>query len=116
MDSSHPKDPFFSDLAYTFADDEHIRRERAKVKEAKRSRWWQQKTANGQCTYCGNKFKFSELTLDHVVPLARGGTTSPGNVVPACRTCNSQKGVDTPVDTALEKAQLELKNDKSQNS
>ena len=87
--------------AYIFADEEHIKRERARVREAKKSRWWQQKTASGLCHYCGRKFKFKELTLDHIVPLARGGTTAAGNVVPACLDCNKQKGVDTPVDSLL---------------
>jgi 5-methylcytosine-specific restriction protein A len=87
--------------SYVFADEEHVRRERAKVREAKKSRWWQRKTASGICHYCGLKFPFKALTLDHVVPLARGGTTSPGNVVPACRTCNQAKGPETPVDLIL---------------
>lgn len=89
--------------SYLFADDEHVRRERAKVREAKKSRWWQQKTADGLCYYCKKKFAFKDLTLDHIVPLARGGTTSPGNVVPACKECNKQKSVDTPVDSLLKK-------------
>ncbi len=89
----------FLDLnSYFFVDEEHIRREKLKVKAAKKSRWWQQKTASGLCYYCGKKFCHAELTLDHIVPLARGGTTTPGNCVPACRACNKQKGVDTPVD------------------
>jgi len=87
--------------SYLFADDEHIRRERAKVREAKKSRWWQQKTANGLCHYCGQKFPFKQLTMDHIVPIARGGTTSAGNVVPCCLECNKKKSVDTPVDTLL---------------
>jgi 5-methylcytosine-specific restriction enzyme A len=90
-----------STLAYDFADDSHVKREKAKVKEAKKSRWWQQKTSAGLCHYCLKKFVFKDLTLDHVVPLARGGTTSPGNVVPACRSCNKNKGVETPVDMML---------------
>lgn len=87
--------------SYVFADEDHVRRERAKVREAKKSRWWQQKTARGLCHYCQRTFAFKELTLDHIVPLSRGGTTSPGNVVPACRACNKGKGVDTPLDMLL---------------
>jgi 5-methylcytosine-specific restriction protein A len=41
------------------------------------------------------------LTLDHVVPLARGGKSQPGNVVPACKSCNREKSLDTPVDRLL---------------
>lgn len=92
--------------SYIFADEDHIRRERAKVREAKKSRWWQQKTANGICYYCQNKFLFKELTLDHIVPLARGGTTTPGNVVPACLSCNKKKSIETPVDIVLSENSL----------
>lgn len=87
---------------YLFADEEHIKHERAKVREAKKSRWWQRKTANGLCHYCGKRFPFKALTMDHIVPLARGGTTTAGNVVPACRECNKEKGVDTPVDSLFQ--------------
>ena len=88
-------------LAYEFADESHIKIEKSKVKAAKKSRWWQQKTSKGICHYCARKFAFKDLTLDHIVPLARGGTTSPGNVVPACRECNKNKGVDTHLDIAI---------------
>jgi len=87
--------------SYLFADEEHVRRERAKVREAKKSRWWQQKTSNGLCHYCQRKFTIKELTMDHIVPIARGGTTSAGNVVPCCADCNKKKSVDTPVDQLL---------------
>jgi len=85
-------------MTYIFASEEHIKREKAKVKAAKKAAWWVRKCAAGLCHYCGQKFKFQELTMDHIVPLARGGTTTPGNTVPACRECNKKKGVDTPVD------------------
>jgi hypothetical protein len=43
----------------------------------------------GCCAYCG---KQAPLTMDHLVPLARGGHHSIGNIVPACDRCNSKKG------------------------
>jgi 5-methylcytosine-specific restriction endonuclease McrA len=43
---------------------------------------------NGCCAYCGEK---KELTLDHVVPVSRGGRHAAGNFLPACRSCNSSK-------------------------
>lgn len=83
---------------YIFVDESHIKIEKSKVKTAKKSRWWQQKCASGLCHYCSKQFKFKDLTMDHTVPLARGGKTTPGNVVPSCLACNKSKGVDTPVD------------------
>ncbi len=43
---------------------------------------------NQPCFYCGEN---GNMTLDHVVPIARGGTHGIGNLVPACRSCNSSK-------------------------
>lgn len=39
------------------------------------------------CFYCGNKGG----TIDHVIPLSRGGTHSIGNLVSCCKSCNSSK-------------------------
>ena len=44
-----------------------------------------------QCQYCGNHFRESELTIDHVIPRSKGGTNSWDNVVTACRACNQLK-------------------------
>ncbi len=41
-----------------------------------------------RCAYCARQVK---LTMDHVVPLSKGGAHDPINVVPACRECNSGK-------------------------
>ena len=40
------------------------------------------------CAYCGNE---SKLTMDHVVPVSNGGSTSADNIIPACQSCNSSK-------------------------
>ena len=44
------------------------------------------------CVYCGLKHDTSELTLDHVKPKCRGGTSLSTNLVPSCKTCNKRKG------------------------
>jgi len=44
----------------------------------------------GICAYCLRPTK--HLTIDHVTPLARGGSHTPENIVMACRSCNSKKG------------------------
>uniref|UniRef100_A0A6M3LD53 Putative homing endonuclease n=1 Tax=viral metagenome TaxID=1070528 RepID=A0A6M3LD53_9ZZZZ len=41
----------------------------------------------GKCAYCGQP----ATGWDHIVPVAHGGQTTPGNVVPACSSCNSSK-------------------------
>ena len=42
-----------------------------------------------KCLYCGSK---KDLTLDHVLPKARGGKTTWNNLATACKRCNSKKG------------------------
>lgn len=80
------------------ADEQHIRREKEKARELRRKLWWKQRIEQGLCHYCGNKFSPHELTMDHVVPIARGGTSSKGNVVPACKECNNKKKYLLPLE------------------
>ncbi|MFM8704922.1 MAG: HNH endonuclease [Planctomycetia bacterium] len=54
-----------------------------------------------QCQYCGKQFPTSELSLDHVVPRSRGGTTSWENIVCACVACNVRKGGRTPPEARM---------------
>ncbi|RME00913.1 MAG: HNH endonuclease [Deltaproteobacteria bacterium] len=83
-------------------DERHIARERAKAQALKRSQWWQRKRQRGICHYCGEHFPPAALTMDHIVPLSRGGRSTRGNIVPACKRCNSEKRYFTPVELALE--------------
>ena len=73
------------------ASEEDIRRERAKARELRRSAWWKRRIAAGRCHYCGEQFAAADLTMDHVVPLIRGGRSTKGNLVPACKPCNNRK-------------------------
>jgi 5-methylcytosine-specific restriction endonuclease McrA len=45
-----------------------------------------------RCVYCGNRFAADELSVDHVEPRVRGGDQSTGNLVTACKGCNTLKG------------------------
>jgi len=49
-----------------------------------------------RCQYCGRWFPSSQLSLDHVIPRSRGGTTTWENMVCACLKCNVRKGGRTP--------------------
>ncbi len=51
---------------------------------------------DNRCQYCGRRFPMSELSLDHVVPLSRGGLTNWTNIVCACTECNKRKGGRVP--------------------
>lgn len=66
---------------------------------------------NGKCVYCARDVKFSEATIDHVIPLVRKGPARQKcNIATACTICNQEKGplvMDTPDD--LSPSQLDLK-------
>ena len=47
--------------------------------------------------------------MDHVVPLARGGKSNKGNIVPCCKSCNNDKKYLTPAEMLLKKIRDEGK-------
>lgn len=50
----------------------------------------QMKSQNGKCWWCGKQIK-GKYHVDHRVPIARGGSNDPGNLVISCPTCNLRK-------------------------
>jgi 5-methylcytosine-specific restriction protein A len=67
------------------------KKEKQKARVLRNSQWWKRKRSSGICHYCNNKFIPNELTMDHVIPIARGGKTEKSNVVPCCKACNTKK-------------------------
>ncbi len=53
-------------------------------------------STNWTCKYCHCKLTNNNRTVDHVVPLSKGGEHSKDNLVPCCRSCNSRKNAKTP--------------------
>ena len=78
-------------MEFLDVDEDVLRRERNKARELKKSEWWKNRRSSGVCHYCRRQFKARELTMDHVVPIIRGGKSTKSNVVPCCRECNAQK-------------------------
>lgn len=78
--------------------EQEVKREKEKARELRRSQWWKNRVARGLCHYCGKTFAPYELTMDHLVPIVRGGKSTRGNVVPACKECNNRKKYLLPVD------------------
>ena len=73
------------------ADSQIIRREKQKARELRRSQWWKNRRACNKCYYCKIYTPARKLTMDHVVPLARGGRSIKSNLVPCCKSCNNLK-------------------------
>ena len=82
-------------------DPAHVRRERAKARELRATEWWRAKLRAGVCHYCGRNVGADALTMDHVIPVARGGRSTRGNCVPCCKDCNSRKKAYTPAEQIL---------------
>jgi 5-methylcytosine-specific restriction endonuclease McrA len=58
------------------------------------------KLYRSNCVYCGQSGK---MTMDHVIPVSRGGRHSIGNLVPACQSCNFSKHNHTIMEWRLKK-------------
>ncbi|MFA5701204.1 MAG: HNH endonuclease [Desulfuromonas sp.] len=99
------------DAMHIFTDisEEQLRKERESARKLRKSQWWQNRIAKGRCYYCNGEVAPKELTLDHLVPLVRGGRSAKGNCVPCCKECNSKKRdlLPTEWDTYLEQLQAQ---------
>lgn len=63
---------------------------------SKRLRYEILRRDNHACRYCGGHAPDVVLTVDHVVPVALGGTDDPTNLVAACKDCNAGKSASNP--------------------
>ena len=87
-----------SDFGFDGVDEAVIRRERAKARELRKSSWWRNELDQGRCHYCGQAIPPKQLTMDHVVPLSRGGTSTKANLVTTCKDCNNRKKTMLPLE------------------
>jgi 5-methylcytosine-specific restriction protein A len=105
------KDDEFYFLSPSDTHPARIKIEREKARELRATPWWKQKIQMGICYYCENRFQPQELTMDHLVPLARGGQSTKGNLVPACKECNAKKKLHTPVDLLFRQIEEERRSE-----
>ena len=87
---------------YVDASAEHKNKERKKARELRQSQWWKRLLAQGICYYCQQKTPKEQLTMDHKVPVARGGRSTKSNVVVCCKECNTKKRHLTPAEIQLQ--------------
>lgn len=92
-------------------DEKHVKREKEKARELRQSQWWKNLLAQGKCHYCGKNFPPEDLTMDHLLPLVRGGKSNRGNIVPCCKDCNNAKKYLTPAEMIMR----QLENDDGEN-
>jgi 5-methylcytosine-specific restriction protein A len=82
----------------TFAGSNEIRKEREKARRLRNSGWWKRKREKGICYFCGTRVAPSRLTMEHKVPLSRGGKSTRENLVAACKECNNKKKYLLPIE------------------
>lgn len=46
------------------------------------------KRSRGICACCGKKLTTKTMTMDHIIPISRGGTNEPENLIALCEPCN----------------------------
>lgn len=80
--------------------EEELAREKRKARELRESQWWKNRKGEGLCNYCGKRVNPRELTMDHIVPLIRGGKSVKSNLAPACAECNAKKKYMLPIEWA----------------
>ena len=83
---------------YDSISESQYKQERQKAKALKKSRWWHNLTQNCRCYYCDQELNFKSATMDHIIPISRGGRSTKGNLVPACAECNQKKHSLAPVE------------------
>lgn len=86
-------DYFISDVS-----ERDIKKEKQKARDLRKTQWWKRKCSEGQCYYCGKDVPPKEMTMDHIVPIIRGGKSTRNNVVTACKECNNKKKHSLPVE------------------
>lgn len=89
-------------LFFAAASAEHQKREKNKARELRQSQWWKGQLGQGKCYHCEQRFPPAELTMDHLIPIARGGKSDKKNCVPSCKECNTKKGHQLSVEIAFE--------------
>ena len=75
--------------------DHHDDQEDAKAKD---KRHWFNHQDNGVCNYCGNRYPYDQLEMEHMIPRELGGPDHRRNMQLACGTCNRKKGTSTDLE------------------
>lgn len=83
---------------YLFDTDDKIGRKQVRKHYSQDVRKMLYNQAEGKCALCGKKLVFSEMTLDHIIPLMQNGKDEVENLQVCCYQCNQLKGSILPAD------------------
>lgn len=63
--------------------------------KAKDKRFWFDRQDNGVCNYCGHRYPYDQLEMEHMIPKELGGEDHQRNMQLTCKPCNRKKGTST---------------------
>ena len=66
--------------------------------KAKDKRYWFNHQNNGICNYCGHRYPYDQLEMEHMIPKELGGPDHRRNMQLACQSCNQKKGTSTDIE------------------
>lgn len=66
--------------------------------KAKDKRYWFNKQENGVCNYCGKRYPYDQLEMEHMIPKELGGPDHRRNMQLTCKACNRLKGTSTDIE------------------
>ena len=81
--------------------DKKTANQRELAKDLRKSRWWKELIQKPRCYYCKAQLTPLQATMDHLVPVSRGGLSNRRNIVVACKPCNTKKADMTSVEWLL---------------
>ena len=95
--NSYKRERYATDEAFRVTCLCYSHNRRASLKGTLTDQDWQDAKVffNNTCAYCGVD---SKLTMDHIIPISKGGKTTPDNIIPACSSCNSSKQAEDVVE------------------
>lgn len=89
------------DQNYILVDEKQKKQERAKARDLRRSSWWKNKLQEAVCYYCEKKIEAKFITMDHKVPISKGGKSTKNNIVLCCKSCNTKKQNNNATDILI---------------
>ena len=66
--------------------------------KAKDKRFWFNRQDNGICNYCGHRYRYDQLEMEHMIPKELGGPDHRRNIQLTCQSCNRKKGTSTDIE------------------
>lgn len=75
----------------SYVTEAELKKEKLIAGKLRATTWWKRKLSQSRCYYCNKIVPSSELTMDHLIPLIRGGKSIKSNLVTACKECNNNK-------------------------